>query len=435
MASSARFHSGYQIGLESTAAVAFCAQSRQEMIKLKSIAQTPVARLFLGMMLVIASIVQAQPGLRSEVVKPLSAAQEALKSNQTEQALRLATEAAAVPALTEPEQQLVWRLQAVAALRLQQWDLAIQRLDGLLGLASVSTADRLPLQEMLVNASIQKKDAARTVRVARQYLQGGGQHAGVRTALLQSLSMLGEHQALVREMQAFIQQDQAQGRKTPETDLRLMGAACLQLKDEASYFAVLKQLLGLYPSKAYWADAVVRLTNLPHFNSRYELDGYRLLAETDNLEEAAEYTEMAALALKAGLPTEALRVLDKGHAQGVLGKGSEAAVHARLLLEARKKSQEDDTLLPQLEQAAKDGNGWVAVADAHASKLNWPAALMAYDKAFKAGGLRREAEVRLHHGMALFKAGQKAAAKAQWQAIQSDSTAMELASLWELLVR
>lgn len=402
---------------------------------MKSFAKKSTFLLLTSVLMVVSSGGQAQTGLRAEVHKPLLAAQEALKSNQTEQAARLAAEAAAVPSLNPAERQLVWRVQAVAALRAQQWDLAIDKLEGLLGMTEVPAAERLPLQEMLVNASIQKKDAARTVRVARQYLQAGGQSAGVRTALLQSLSLLGDHKTLVQDMQAFVQQDQAQGRKTPEADLRLMGAACLQLKDQPAYFAVLKQLLGLYPSKAYWADAIVRLTNLPQFNNRYELDGYRLLAETDNLEEAAEYAEMAALALKAGLPAEALRVLEKGFRQGVLGKGAEAAAHARLQSEARKKAQEDDALLPQLEQNAKDGNAWVAVADAHASTQNWPAAVSAYDKAQKAGGLRREAEVNLHHGIALFKNGQKAAALAQWQAVEVDSTAGELASLWKLLAR
>lgn len=402
---------------------------------MESIAKNSTTLLLACVLMMASAAAWAQAELRAEVHKPLVAAQEALKNNQVEQALRLATEAAAVPALTAVEQQLVWRLQAVAALRVQQWDLAIERLEGLLGLAEVPAAERLPLHEMLVNASIQKKDATRTVRVARQYLQVGGQNAGVRTALLQSLSLLGEHKALVQDMQAFIQQDQAQGRKTPEADLRLMGAACLQLKDQVGYFAVLKHLLGLYPSKAYWADAIVRLTNLPQFNNRYELDGYRLLAETDNLEEAAEYAEMAGLALKAGLPAEGLRVLDKGYRQGVLGQGAEAAAQARLQAEARKKAQEDDALLPSLEQGAKEGNAWVAVADAHASKQNWSVAVSAYEKAQKAGGLRREAEVRLHHGIALFKAGQKAAALAQWQFIQADSTAMELASLWALMAR
>lgn len=402
---------------------------------MKSIAKKSVLPLLTALLVAFSVGASAQTGLRPEVHKPLLAAQEALKGNQAEQALRLANQAAAVPALTAVEQQSVWRLQAVAALRTQQWELAMERLEGLLGLADTTAADRRTFQEMLVNASVQKKDAARTVRVAREYLLTGGTHAGVRTALLQSLSLLGEHQALIREMDIFISQDQSQGRKTPEEDLRLMGAASLKLKDDVGYFGVLKKLLATYPSKAYWADAIVRLTNLPQFNNRYELDAYRLLAETDNLEEAVEYAEMATLALKAGLPAEALRVLERGHAQGVLGKGADAPTHARLQAEARKKNQEDEALLPQLAASAKDGNAWVAVADAQASRLNWAAALVAYEKAKQLGGLRREAEVNLHHGLAMFKTGQTAAARTLWQTVQGDVTAQELALLWGLFAR
>ena len=379
--------------------------------------------------------VYAQSGLRPEFHKPLAAAQEALKNNQTEQALRLASEAAAVSSLTAAEKQLVWRFQSVAALRAQQWALATERLEALLTLPEVPAADRPALQEMLVNAAIQNKDVVRTVRVARQYIQSGGVSPGVRTALLQSLSLQGEHKMLVQEMQGFIQQDQAQNRKTPETELRLMGAASLQLKDEVGYFSVLKRLIAQYPSKAYWADAIVRLTNLSSFNTRYELDAYRLLAETDNLEDIAEFAEMVALAMKAGLPAEALRVLEVGYVKKVLGQGSDAANHARMLAEAKKKTQEDNALLPQLEQGAKDGNAWMAVADAYASKQNWALAVSAYEKALKTGGLRREAEARLHFGIALFKDGQLAAALAQWQVVQGEATAIELASMWTLLAR
>lgn len=378
---------------------------------------------------------QAQTALRPEVQKPLAAAQEALKNNQIEQALRLAAEAAAVPSLTPSEQQLVWRLQAVAALRGQQWAVAIERLEGVLALPDVPPADRLVLMESLTNASIQSKNPALTVRVARQYLQAGGAHPGVRMALLQSLSQMGEHQAVVQEMKTFAQQDAAQSRKTPEAQLRLLGLAHRQLKDDAGYFAVLKQLLVLYPSKAYWADAIATLPNLPGFNPRYELDCYRLLVETDNLEEASEYAEMAGLALKAGLPAEALRVLNAGYDKGVLGQGSEAGGHARLRSEAQKKHKEDDVQLPQLEQGAKDANAWMAVGEAHFSKQNWGAAHAAFERALSVGGVRREAELRLHDGISLFKAGQQAAALVQWQAIQVDATAMELAALWRLHTR
>lgn len=394
-------------------------------------------RLASTLLLVLLGLTHAhgQTGLRADVQKPLVAAQEALKNNQLDLALRLAAEAAAVPGLTPVEQQFVWRLQAVTALRSQQWDLAIERLERLLGLKEVSAADRLALQEMLIHASIAKKDPSLTARVARQYLQAGGSQPSVRTALVQSLSQLGEHQKLVQDMESFLQLDRAQQRKTPEVELRLLGAARLQLKDQAGYFAVLMRLLELYPSKAYWADAIVRLTNLPGFNSRYELDAYRLLAETGNLEESAEYTEMAELALKAGLPAEALRVLEMGVQKGILGKGSDGSAHARLMTEAKKKSQEDDALMPQLELTAKDGNAWMAVAEAHASKQNWGAAVTAYDQSIKAGGLRREAEVGLRRGIALFKVGRKADALAQWQAVQGERTAMQMASLWILLAR
>jgi tetratricopeptide (TPR) repeat protein len=379
--------------------------------------------------------VQAQGGLRAEVQKPLAAAQEALKNQQAEQALRLATDAAALPSLTPTEQWWIWRVQAVAALRLQQWGFAIERLEGALALPEAPVADKLGLMESLVHASAQNKEPARTVRVARQYLQAGGTNPGVRTAVLQGLSLLGDYPAVVKEAQNFVQQDEARQRKTPESDLRLWGAASQRLKDDAGYLSVLKRLLATYPSNAYWADAIVRVTNLPGFNSRYELDAYRLLAETGNLEEASQYTEMASLALKAGLPAEAVRVLAQGYEQGVLGKGAEAAAQARLRTQAQKKLQEDEALMPQLERGAADGNTWMAVGEAYAAKQDWTAAVTAFEKALKLGGLRREAELRLHYGVALFKAGQKPQALAQWHAIRDDSSAQELASLWGLMAR
>jgi Tfp pilus assembly protein PilF len=103
--------------------------------------------------------------------------------------------------------------------------------------------------------------------------------------------------------------------------------------------------------------------------------------------------------------------------------------------EAQKRQKEDDVLLPQLEQGAKDANAWAAVGETHASKLSWGAAHAAFERALAMGGVRREAELRLHYGISLFKAGQPSAALAQWQAIQADPTATELAALWRLRAR
>ena len=59
----------------------------------------------------------AQGTLRNEVIKPLAAAQEAIKNNQNDQALGLLRDALAVPQLTANEKNMISRTQAVAALR------------------------------------------------------------------------------------------------------------------------------------------------------------------------------------------------------------------------------------------------------------------------------------------------------------------------------
>jgi predicted HTH domain antitoxin len=71
----------------------------------------------------------------------------------------------------------------------------------------------------------------------------------------------------------------------------------------------------------------------------------------------------------------------------------------------------------------------------HASKQNWAAANAAYAQALAAGGLRREQEFRLHYAISLIKAGQKEQAMAQLKAVQGDATAVEIATLWQLLAR
>jgi len=377
----------------------------------------------------------AQGSVRPEVHKPLSAAQEAIKNNQPDAALKLAAEALAVPALTAVERNAILRTRAVAATRAQNWDLVIESLEPLVVQPEIGTADKRPMLETLVSASQQKKDYPRLVKWARQYLQEGGSNVSMRTVMIQVLAVTGQHAEVVKEMQEKMRLDEAAGKKTAEEELRMLAVSYRNLKDNAGYQSTLRQLLTAYPSKGYWSETISRLAQAPGLNQRLELDLYRLLEESGNLEEADEFTDMAQMALRAGLPAEALRVLAKGYDKGVLGKGAEAATHAKLKAEAQKKAQEDDKLFAQLEKSAKDGNTLAGVGDVHASKQNWTAANAAYAQALAAGNLRREQEFRLHYAISLIKAGQKEQALQQLKAVQGDATAVEIAALWQLLAR
>ena len=383
----------------------------------------------------MAGSVLAQGSLRNEVIKPLTAAQEALKSNQNEQALNLLRDALAVPQLTPAEKSMILRTQAVAALRAQKWDTAAQALESLVISSEVPQADKRPLLESLINACLQLKDHARVAKWSRQYLQDGGSNPAVHLAMVQSMAASGQHAEVVAAMREKIRMDISKGQKTPEPELRTLAVSCRQLKDDAGYMNTLKQLLSNYPSKAYWAEVIGRMSQQAGLNTRLELDLYRLLEQTENMEDAAEYVEMASLALKAGLPSEAVRVINKGFGAGVLGQGSGAASHQKMRTEAEKKLREDEALFAQLERSAKDGPSWAAVGDVYFSRQNWSAAHAAYGKAIELGGLRREHEVRLHDAISLIQADQKGAARQQLAAVTGDPTAVDLAALWAILAR
>lgn len=396
----------------------------------------PVRQLALANLCLWAALMaQAQVVVRPELVKPLQALQEALSAQKHQDVLDQLRPLLQTAGLTPAELGVMRRMQAVAALGAKNWDLAIGSLQEMLLAPDLPASDRRALQESLMNAAQQKQDHALLVRTARQYLQEGGTNPSIRPALIQALALSQQHAEVIRELQEKMRLDAASGQKTPENQLRLLALSYRQLKDDAGYHATVKQLLASYPSRDYWAEVAGRMITLPGFNNRFELDVFRLLEQSGNLQEPVDFTEMAGLAMQAGLPAEALRVLNLGYDKGILGQGAQAAAHSKLRTEAQTKVREDDRSFAQLEKSARDGNTLASVAAVYGSRLDWTQAQAVYARALAAGGLRREQEVRLHYAISLFKTGQKEPALAQLKTIQGDATAVELASLWALMMR
>ena len=385
--------------------------------------------------LCISGPVSAQTPIRPEVAKSLQAAQDALKAGQLDSALLLSQQTLAMPGITVLEKPLIQRTLAVAALQAKNFPLAISTLENLIQDMPDSTpaAQKRPLIESLLNASQQAQDLPKLVDWARIYLKLEGSNPTVRPVLIQTLSVLKRHEEVVQEMKEKMRLDEAAKEKTPESELRMLAVSQRQLKDDSGYNSTLKRLLQNYPSKAYWAEMIPRVARQANFNARFDLDLYRLLEQTGNMEDAYEYVDMANLALKAGLPAEASRVLEQAYATGRMGKGSDAVNHQKLRQQIQLRLNEDDKALPALEKSAKDANALASLADVYAAKQKWDQSLTLYSKALAMGGLRREAETRLHAGIALFRLGQKAEANTLWDSIQGDATAIELAQLWKTL--
>ena len=375
----------------------------------------------------------AQVVVRPEVAKSLQAAQEAMKTGQFENAITLAQQALSIPGITPVEKPAIQRTLAVAAMQGKNFSLAVSTLEALiLELPEgAPSAQKLPLIESLLSASQQAQDLAKVVNWGRTYLKLEGSNPSVWPVVIQTLSVLNRHEEVIQEVKEKIRLDEAAKVKTPESDYRLMAFSQRQLKDDAAYNSTLKTLLQNYPSKAYWSETIARLGRQANFNGRFDLDLYRLLEMTGNVEDTVEYVDMANLALKAGLPAEAARVVELAYAAGTMGKGSDAANHQKLRLQIQQRLNEDEKAMPALEKSAKDANILASLADVYASKQKWSQSNEFYNKALAMGGLRREAETRLHAGLVLSKMGQKAEAVKMWDSVQGDATAVDLAQLWK----
>jgi tetratricopeptide (TPR) repeat protein len=371
--------------------------------------------------------------IRPEVAMALQAAQVALKAGQLENALSLSKQTLAMPGITVFEKPIIQRTLAVAAMQAKDFQLAISTIENIIQEmpADATPAQKLPLIESLLSASQQSKDFSRVVVWARTYLKFEGSNSSVRPVLIQTLSLLKRHDEVIQEVKEKMRLDNIDKVKTPENKLRLMAVSQRQLNDDSGYNNTLKLLLQNYPSKAYWAEMIPRLSRQANFNSRFDLDLYRLLEQTGNMEDAYEYVDMANLALKAGLPAEASRVLEQAYAKGLMGFGSDVINHKKLRQQIQQRFNEDETALPALEKSAKDAIALASLADVYAAKQKWDQSHVFYSKALAMGGLRREAETRLHAGIALFKLGQKTEANTLWDSIQGDATAIELAQLWK----
>src|SRR5207245_8086799 len=130
--------------------------------------------------------------------------------------------------------------------------------------------------------------------------------------------------------------------KTPaEEELQLLANAYLHQRDTAGYGKALEKLVTYYPKRDYWLNLVHGFATRPGFSERLALDVARLKIETGTMRGADEYLDAAQLALQDGFPMDAVRIIDKGYASGILGTGSDAARHKRLKDMAAKNLAED----------------------------------------------------------------------------------------------
>ncbi|MGY0194342.1 hypothetical protein ACWA7J_04630 [Leptothrix sp. BB-4] len=370
----------------------------------------------------------AQTALRAEVAKPLQAAQELIKSGNPAGALAQAVNARSIANLSASERITVERVAATAALHAKDNASAIEALAYLSGEASVQPAERLTFQEILIGLQRAQGDLPGLSRTARLYLDQGGAKAGIRALYLQSLSAQKRHADIVDYLRPLLADDRQSTLTEPE--VTALALAQQALGNDAGYYDALKRLVAVAPTNPdYWREVLAQLRERPGFDPRHELDVVRLMAHRRLLSGADAHLQHAQLALKAGYPLEAARVLEAGEAAQAFVSAADRQSLAKLRLTVQKKVAEDAPQIKALE-AATTAPQHAELAEILASKGDHASAIALYRQALQGTGLRREDELRLHLLVSLELAGRRQEAREILSSLKPGSTARELGVLW-----
>lgn len=382
----------------------------------------------------LATTVQAQ-GLRPEVGRPLQQAGELLRAGKAREALAKAREADAVGGKTANEQITIDRMKAAAAQRAGDTGAAIQALEALHG--RVGGAEAGQVAEQIASAYAQQRNNAKATEWANRAVQAGNTSASLRQLQQYLQGASGDYAAIAREAGAAVSAAEQAGRRPDEGDLLRLADAQQRTGNMAGYGGTLEKLLLNYPKKDYWNAYLGRLPRKAGFSDRYSLDVMRLRLASGTLTKTEDYMEMAQLSLQAGLPAEALRIIDQGYKVGALGTGPEAPRQQRLKDLAVKQLA---TLKAGIAadvgeaEAQKTGDDLVKVGYQFVSLGEVDKGIALIDKGIAKGGLKRPDEARLRLGMAQqLSPATKAKAAATLRGIKSTDGAADIARLWAII--
>lgn len=395
-------------------------------------------RIALGASLACAgSVAQAADEvLRDQVARPLQTVQELLKDSRFKEALAKLADVDTIEGLSAYEKFIVERMRVVAAVGSQDSPRAIRSMVLVLEANRLSTAEQLPINEALVASCFSAKDFACVENWAKRYFEAGGGKIEVALRRAQAAYLSGAY-ALGAEIAGKLAADEIKAGRKPTHDVLQLQASCLvKSKNMAAYRVVLEQLVVYHPTPEYWSNLVYGLMQQAGFPKKLELDGYRLLLAAQALSGGDEYLDMGEAAIKAGFPTEAARVLDKGEAAGLFSAASDRARYqemrsrlAKLIADDQKAMAQTDAMLAK----AKDGNLYVGLGMNLVLSGQAPRGLAMMAQGLEKGVGANADEARLHLAYAHWTAGDRARALDGFRGAFTAGPVGDLARYWTYL--
>lgn len=374
---------------------------------------------------------QAALKVSAEFRTPAAAAEAALKAGDYATA-KTQLDAAAAVAKTDDEKYYLASMRLPVAAKEKDVATEIAALDTLLASSRTSQADLAKFSFVRGTLALDAKDPTTALTYLTKARQLGWNQQDVDLLIARSYFDSNQVAQGVAAVDAAIKNEEAAGRKAPEAWYKYVVAKLYKAGDMTGTSQWLGRQIQAYPSAEAWRNAILIYrqsdgSDALHGDNRINL--YRLQRATGALADQKDYWDYADLANKSGLPAEAVAVIDEGRAKGKIP--SSQADFNSLYTSAKRAAANEGSLAPLEKQALASANGKLAgnTADAYLATGNYAKATELYRAALQKGGAIDKDAINTSLGIALAKQGQKAEAKAAFQAVQG-KPAVDVANFW-----
>ncbi|MFZ6736003.1 tetratricopeptide repeat protein [Undibacterium sp. Ji42W] len=375
----------------------------------------------------------AQESLRPEIAKIVHGAGELYKAKKFREALSKIHEADSVGGKTVNENFTIERMRLSIASAAGDNDTVIRSAETIVSANKLGGKEQLQMIQVLANGYFKAGNYSKAVQWYNRYYADGGTDSSLRPYLTQAMLQSGDSAKAMKEINAELAADEKSGRTPSLTNLEYQSNDALKRKDMATYSSALEKMVAYHGKKEYWVNLLNNIERKPGYSERFKLDLMRLKLALGQITKSADYMDMSLLAIQAGFPAEATKVIDAGYKAGALGEGKDADRHKRLRDMANKTQAETTKGLAASEteaKAAKDGNALVNIGYGYVTAGNYDKGIAMMEEGIAKGGLKQEDDAKLHLGVAQLQAGKKANAIKTLKTVKGTDGSGDLARYW-----
>jgi tetratricopeptide (TPR) repeat protein len=383
-----------------------------------------------------AAVAQKPPTLTKQVVGPLNEARTALVAKDWATA-KTKLDAASTQAKTPYDKLMIEKMTIVMAAETKNGPEQVRSIEAMVATGLLTPEETKTYKGALIKAYADAGDAAKSTVAYRAYVDAyGGTHDQYAQIAI-DLQKQNDNAGSVTYANKAIETAKAAGAAAPETYFIIAMKAHKAMSDMDKYYATEEQLVAAHPKEIYWKELIAgRTQEAPKFGGPIRLDMFRALQAAKLPLSVNEKRVASGEALRRGLPTEAVAILEPAVTSGELSTPEDQ----ESLKNAKKALADDKVSLPKeiTQQLAKTGNGQALanIGEAAMSHGDYAQAIDLIQKGIERG-ISDPGELdiaKLHLGIAQYRAGQKDAAVKSWADVKTtDNGAAAVAKSWTLI--